>query len=518
MEPPPQEPRPEPDRPARRLPRPDPLLGLALLAPLVVYALLGLQGKLNRDSALYVYAGQLVADGDLPYEGVLNRAGPLAHLTPALGVLLARTFDGDDVMTVRAVFLVISALAVATTYLLGRDLLGSRPAGLAAAATLLAFEGFSLYAAHGPREKSLMVLLLVAALLAATRRRWATAGVLIALATLTWQPVFAGAISGVVLIALLGAEVRWRALLRIAIGGAVPSALVLAAYAVAGKLSIFLDAFVLINARYTQQSSPLGSLPQLWRTLGTGFGWTRWVLVVGMLALLGAGLVAVVAILRRGRTPRRAAVTGTAVALLVSLAWTAKAYDFWPDTFVLLPFAALGTGALVVLVARVLPGRAGAVTGTAVGVAWALAATLLAGQHSLDHRTTVLEDQRGLVLSVMGALPDGARVVSVQGTQTLVFTGQRDPSRFQLFGNGLAAYVDDQWPGGIDAYARWLVDQDAEVIAVDRVLPFLAKPLAEEYVLVSRNLKPIWFVDRDLGKETIRSVREAVRAQRAGLA
>jgi hypothetical protein len=44
----------------------------------------------SRDLAIYSYAGRQVAEGVPPYVGNLNRAGPLAHLIPAIGVAGAR--------------------------------------------------------------------------------------------------------------------------------------------------------------------------------------------------------------------------------------------------------------------------------------------------------------------------------------------------------------------------------------------------------------------------------------------
>ena len=58
---------------------------------LLTYALHGVNGMLTRDLAVYSYAGQQVADGVPPYVGILNRAGPLAHAIPAIGVWIART-------------------------------------------------------------------------------------------------------------------------------------------------------------------------------------------------------------------------------------------------------------------------------------------------------------------------------------------------------------------------------------------------------------------------------------------
>jgi hypothetical protein len=202
--------------------RVDPLLPVVCGVATLVYLLSGFSGGISRDSAFYVYAGQLVADGVPPYVGLFNRAGPLAHVLPGLGVLGARLVGGDDITGARVVFLLLSVAAVAVAYLVGRDLFRRRLVGLATAAAVLSANAFSYFATQGPRDKTVAVLCLLAVLLAVTHQRWATAGVLVAAGTLPWQPVFFGAFATAVVAVLLGAGgARVRSLTRILSGRAV---------------------------------------------------------------------------------------------------------------------------------------------------------------------------------------------------------------------------------------------------------------------------------------------------------
>ena len=115
-------------RPGRvqRLRATDPLVPVVALVSLVVYVLHGFHGMLTRDLGIYSYAGQQVAEGVPPYLGVLNRAGPLAHVLPGVGALVARVGGLDDVITMRVLFMLMAVAAVCTAYLLGRDLFRSR--------------------------------------------------------------------------------------------------------------------------------------------------------------------------------------------------------------------------------------------------------------------------------------------------------------------------------------------------------------------------------------------------------
>ena len=109
----------------------------------------------------------------------------------------------DDLVTMRVVFMLIAAAAVTMIYVLGRDLFGSRAAGLVTAGALLSFHGFIQYASNGPREKTPMTFFVIVALWAVTRRRWFTAGVFTSLATLCLQTAFFSTFAAVAVAVLL---------------------------------------------------------------------------------------------------------------------------------------------------------------------------------------------------------------------------------------------------------------------------------------------------------------------------
>lgn len=488
--------------------RADPMLPLTALVATVVYLLHGFDGSLSRDPASFAYGGQRVADGVPPYVGLLTRVGPLAHLLPGIGVAAARVIGTDDLLGARVLFMLISVVCVAVAYLLGRELFGSRLAGVASAAALLCFHGFIHYATYGPREKTAVVLFVLLALLALLHQRWGTSGFLTALATLTWQPIFPALIVGAVVAVHLGLGAgRTRALARLAVGGLVPTAVTVGTYAAAGALDVFLDDFVLINTHYTKQISPLSMLSRTADKMTAGFGWSLAVVVVGAVALLA---LAGVALARPGerRDPRRAALAGSAAVLVVGMLWTARSYDGWPDLLPFLPCAALGVGGTVAAVSRRVTGR----TATAVATAWAVTATAMAVTYSVD-RQTVLERQRAGVAAVLDLLPPDATMLSVQAPQPLVLSGKPNLSRHQIFSKGLSDYVDDVWPGGMEGYGRWVGAQEPTLISVGLSPPptWLAPVIDASYSRIGRVPGWSWYVRKDVGRENVEALRAAIR-------
>jgi hypothetical protein len=498
------------DRPGARGSRlADPLLLVVGVVSLLTYTLHGFEGMLSRDLALYSYAGQQVAEGVPPYLGVLNRAGPLAHALPALGAGLARVLGGDDVTVMRQVFMVMAALCCCAVYLLGRDLFRSRSAGLVAAATFLSFSGFIEYASNGPREKTPMTLFVVLAIWAVTRRRWFTAGVFVSLATLCLQTAFFTAFPAAVACAvLLGTRQRARALARIALGGAVPVALCLAYFAVVGALREAVEAFVLINYRYTTPDPLMERLEPVWEDLRLAYGTSLWLLVGGSAALV---VLAVRALTFPRQRPTRDHASGPVlvalvVSLSVALAWNVKEYDAWPDLFTLLPLAAVGVAGAFAAVTE----RASARAALGTATAWAVACTFLAVHYSVSTRDDTLEVQRASVAAVLDVLPEDATITSVEAPQPLVLTRRANPTRHQMFSGGLYRYVEDTWPGGLDGFRRDLVEGRPTLIAFgDPVSDAWRAAILADYSYVGSAPDLTWWARSSLGPEKLSELRDA---------
>jgi hypothetical protein len=111
-----------------------PLLVLALAV--FVYGLYGFDGVLLRDYSIYLYSGQMIAEGVPPYVSAFDHKGPLSPMLAGLGVVLSGLLGWDDVYTVRLVFFTTACLGVVAVYLLGTCVFRSRVAGLFGALTL----------------------------------------------------------------------------------------------------------------------------------------------------------------------------------------------------------------------------------------------------------------------------------------------------------------------------------------------------------------------------------------------
>jgi hypothetical protein len=498
--------RPGPGR--RRLGALDPWLVVSCGVAFVVYLVHGFDGALGVDLAVYSYAGQQVAEGQLPYEAIINRSGPLAHLIPGIGAWTARVVGADDVLGMRVMFMVISVVSVGLAYVVGRDLFRWRPAGLASAAALLSFECFTRFATYGPREKTFLVLCLLALLLTLLRGRWFTAGVFVSLGALTWQPTFLLAMTGaVVAVALSLPSGRWRALARVVVGGLVPVTVTVLAYLVAGELDVFLEDFLLINMQYTKQPGLFAMTEHGWGATIAGYGVSIWGFVVGLVALLvfaGRALTEV----RGGPSPHRAALIAAGAMLVTGLLWSLKAFNSWPDTFIFMPMAALGIAGLATLLRERLPAR----VALAATLAWVLVATGVGAAYSWTARDTTYPETRADYRSVLALLPPDARILGIEAPEPLVIARKPNLSRYQLLGYGLMGHLKDTWPGGKQGYADWVVEEKPALVVVgtDPWTRWLVRKLTSEYRVVGTPPEQTWLVPRDLDPETTEALRQAI--------
>jgi hypothetical protein len=338
------------------------------------------------------------------------------------------------------------------------------------------------------------------------KRRWFTAGLFVSLATFCLQIAFFASFAAVAAgVLLLAGGGRLRATLRVAAGGLVPVVVLGVWFTLAGSLRESIDAFYLINARYTVPNPLLDDLHSAWLDARTAYGLTLWLLFGGLLAL-GLRALAVFWPASRRKDPSVPVLAAFAVGAAVGLAWNLRDYDAWPDLFPMLPLAAVGVGGVFALIARWLSERIAAVAAFAL-----FAAAIVIGiSYSVTTRDDTLDAQRASVDAVMRQLPADARITSIEAPQPLVLTGQTNRTRFQMFRVGLQYYVDDHWPGGRVGFRRDLVKDAPALVSVgDSVSQRWRAGIEPAYVWIGNADDWGWYARASLGPKKIAALRHA---------
>jgi hypothetical protein len=483
----------------------DPVLVFVLACTL--FSLHGTQGPLDRDLGVFLYGGEQVAHGVPSYVGIFNSVGPLADAVPGLVVLVGDHLGIDPIVASRTVYLALSAGCCAVLYVLGRRTLHSRAAGFLAAAVLAGAATFTEFASDGPREKTLMLLFLLLALVWLLDRRWFLAGLATAAATLTWQPAFAVAVAAALVAVAVERGGRIRAAVSYVVGGLVPTAIAVAVFAANGALRPAIDGFVVINAGYTRQPSLLNDPALDLRLMWGGYAWTILPFLVGL-----AALPLLLAAHWDAGGGRRRALGVVLAGGLASVGWLLVAMNGSPDLFDVLPFGALGFAGLVALVAAALPepGRL-AVVGSCVATAMIATAVV-----AVATRTDELAAQRAVVDGVMDRLPPGATVLSVNAPDAMVLSGRTNPTPWQVFNGSEDRFLNATMPGGLSQYAAWVSQTRPDLIVLGDRNPeaWLRRVLRLQYDDIGSTGRWHWYASTSLGLSRLQLLRSTVIADR----
>jgi hypothetical protein len=317
----------------------------------------------------------------------------------------------------------------------------------------------------------------------------------------------------VAIASLRGRRTVLRAVAGFVVGGVVPTAACVLAFTMAGALDEFLEGFVLVHAGYTRQSGLLGYWT--WRgpeDLQLGFGASLWLLGIGLAAIILSAFLRLPAAVRR-QEPTDIAVLASGAAALAGLAWSFRAFNGWADALVLLPMAALGVG----LLARALPHRLP--RPVRLSVVGAVVATLVvsATVSAFHGRSDTLVAQRESTQRILDAAPADASIWAVGTPQALVLSGRTNPTRYQIFGNGLTDYTDATYPGGLAGYVEAIERAGPTFITIKHAHSYewLQPMLHRDYRSVARSPGWHWYVRRDLGAYAVRQIEEAAPSRDA---
>jgi hypothetical protein len=484
---------------------------LAGLVALVVYSLHGFQASLDRDQATFVYGGVRFAHGTPPYRGIFNSVGPLGDMVAGTGTRIGWLLGLDSVTGARLIYLVLSAACVSGVSVLAREALRSRAAGVLAPAVFLTFASFLKLATAGPREKTVMVLCLEVALVLLLRRRWFAAGVLTALATLTWQPVILAAAAAALVAILTSGTPRLRTLASYVVGGAVPTALLTAYFLAEGALRVSYWGFIRVNIGYTRQPNIIDS----WSLLTHDYRWSLVVVIAGWLGVVAVGFLAL-ARWRRARSlddvDRHLLVLGAGG--LVAGLWSCYQINGGADLYVVLPFAAVGLAAAL----QLLGARLGRPYARRFGALLVVVAVVAAGAEAVSTRDHRLPLERRDVARTIAAVPPGSSVLSISAPEVLVLLHRSNPYPWQLSNGAISRFLDDHLDGGLAGYAARIERLHPTLIAIGHrtVDGWIQPVLDRDYTRIGRADHWTWYAANSLGRPTLRHLRAVNRAAWAG--
>lgn len=427
-----------------------------LSAAAFVYGMYGFDAFLFRDSGIYFYGGQRMAEGVPPYVSIFDHKGPLPVAFAGLGVVLSGWFGIYDLYSVRLVFYAIGCLTTVVVYLLGREVFRAQIAGLFGALTFLGFYGYARPVASGPEPKTPLVLFQALCLVFLVRKNWFWAGFSGSVAFLAWQP--AGILLAVSLLLAVGQPGRERpgALLRAGTGVATPLAATVLYYWYHGALEALLDGFLVFNLFLVDRAGqlPLFNPQVILNQMMTGYN--------TMVLPILVGLAVILSLYFRRPVPHR--FVPVLLSLPLFVLWSLTDFQVPEDFYVFLPYAAIGFGAALAL-------AVGRVEGQPLVVALfsvALIGAALTGIPEVNQKPSPgpsLQEQRRSVAEIERRFGEDVSIASINAPQVLALMQRTNPNRYLFITDGIDNQIEADVPGGFEGWVRSLQEYDPELIA-----------------------------------------------------
>jgi hypothetical protein len=446
---------------------------LSLGIAIALYTRFGFDDSLMRDEAIYVYAGQQLADGVPPFASIFDPKMPLASLISGAATSVGHLFGVNDVLAVRTAYFVCACLTVVAVYSLVLRLWRSPLAGLVAATVFATFRGFAIDAMGGPNAKTPGILFAVASMALLAHRRWFWAAFVGSLALLVWQPLAIYAVVAIAVAPLMAPVGERRRAVGLAIAGAaVPLVLTTLCFAFAGALGKLVEAAIVFPATGLKRGGkPLSErLDRIVTVIWQDYELSGVLFEVGLVLLLALVALHVV----RGRRDRPVSLRDPLVCvvlptLLGVIAFSASDFQGYPDLYPLLPYAAVGFGGAVavLLSLRLAPAMRQAVTAAVLVLLLVLTAVSWSMFSDDRAHSDGLAVQRRAACDLELMLGPGRNALYVLGDPTpLVLTHRRNPSRFIYLNSGVDRWVIAHEAGGSAGWRARIVAADPDVILV----------------------------------------------------
>jgi hypothetical protein len=356
--------------------------------------------------------------------------------------------------------------------MLGESLFKSKRIGVLAALTSLGFFSFARAAASGPRPKTLVVLFGTLCLLLIGKKRWFWAGFFAILSALTWQPSGIFVLTTLVIALAQLRSQRMRAISHSCAGMAVPAVAVSAYFLFHNAFGELLDGMVLFHIRYMERPT----IPLIVRFSDPFINIFKGYSMMFLPIVIGLGTIVYLYFWRRsayGKLNNMVAEDRFSPVLLsfpLFVLWSATDFQGPADFFVFLPYAAVGFGYFLDIVAgqmreQLQRGRRKWLPRLVYpGICLALVGSAWLDLH-VNREDGYLE-QVEIGEAIKRRFGEDVRLISIGNPQVLVVLRHANPTPYIVILEGKDKRIEATTPGGFSGWINGLEHYNPDVIAV----------------------------------------------------
>lgn len=458
-------------------------LATMLGAAIVYYQFDLWKQPIRGDRANWEYMAQVISRGGVPYRDAVNIKGPLSAYIGAAAIVVTRPFGLRDIYAVRAIYFLLAVLTVGFTALVAFEYFNSYRVALLAALVMTSFNAFAITNSAGIQAKTPMILFGMVTLWLIQKDRPLPAGLFAMLSALSWQPglLFLGA-AGLSFSRYL---TSWRDMkvARLLAGAAIPLALLLLYFWIAGALKDFYVWTIHYNLTVyaPRESRPATDFFEYLTHMVT----EQYKADRLFFYLAAVGLVFVIAqqVYRAAKTGKnylldQARFHALLIAPLVYFIFCMINVQGDADFLPFLPFVSVfASVALVTSLDRAVEflRRAWKTANSRVIHAAGFSAVCLlifflnvADAFSFDRRPPTLDDQQAGVQEMLTHIEPGDKIFVHGSVEILVISGMTNASKYFFMDRGKDVYLANVEPGGFEGWFERLKAERPKVVALSR--------------------------------------------------
>jgi len=449
----------------------------------LVFATPGFFGFLFADDSIVLYSSQGVALGIPPYVNSFLVKGPLPSLIGAVGIKLGQLLGASDVSSSRALFCFFAALSAPALYVLTKDLVKSKWAGILAVLALLSYPRYHDMIYWGPRAKVLLVVFETLCLLYIYRQRWFYAGIFASFCALVWQPM-----AIFCLVTILSAGLRrsnsgpgaLAALGSTLLGISLPLAATFLYFGYYGAIADFFHGYLLIHIGGVHQRGDF-ALMNL-RNLFFEHLWSSAAMITacgGIFLLFVSRIIQGIRLETFSKWLRNESFLPLFLSFFGLVIWSAMDYQGPPDSFCFIPHLAVIFAVVVYYFSNYasLYLRRTTLSRFSILPAYVISVmvVILVLQSSYTNRFRYkggLDLQISRTNNFIAQFGQNPRILCLGKANypcILSVESKRSPNRYLFFDTGIMSLMDQIEPGGFDGWMQKMIEYDPHLIYVRRV-------------------------------------------------
>jgi hypothetical protein len=362
-----------------------------------------------------------------------------------------------------------------------------------------------------------MLLFMTLSLLFTSRQRWFWAGVAGALSALSWQPT---GIFPVITLVLAAATLGWRNIARVATGMGLAVAGISSYFLWKGAFGEMMDGLLLFHLHYLHRDRPRTLKYHLFVPIEDAFR-SVWAGGAGdsifvLLTVIGLLMFLYFYVWRRSlhdnvsETLTKDPFAVLFLSLPILFVWTAIDYSGCPDSYLYLPYIALGFGGLLHLAVQQVNQPAKARYVLVCILVMALVGTAAIDGHLAQN--SALDTQKQRAQELLHRFGPNAKIMSVGVPEVLVLLHRVNPTAYDFINDGVDRRMEATIPGGFVGWIQQLQTYDPDIVVfccddgkyMPRLMDWLESRYKEETIRIDEYWLPwqVWSRKSRLIKET----------------